>query len=445
VSIARYPSYRASDSVWLGDLPDHWAVTSLKRLVDPERPVTYGIVQAGPHIVGGVPYIRPTDMTEEQGVTSVDDLLRTSPEIASSYSRSTVRTGDLVCSIGPSFGKVMVIPKCLDGANLTQGTARIACQAPHDARYLFWALRSPTSFAQWESSVGGATFRALNLGPLCETVLAVPPPEEQSLIAQFLDDETAKIDALIAEQQRLIELLQEKRHAMISQAVTKGLNPDAPMKRSNVEWLGDVPAHWTLKRFQRCVNIREGQVDPEDARYASLRLIAPNHVESGTGKLLSTDTAAEQGAESGKYLCYRGDIVYGKIRPALRKVVIAPWDCLCSADMYPLRAHSGLTNQFLLWMLLSDQFSNLSILESQRVAMPKINRESLKEILLPLPDLSEQELIVTELAKVCHAIDQLMAEASHAVVLLQERRSALISAAVTGKIDVRSLSNAQAA
>src|SRR6185312_1419346 len=172
---------------------------------------------------------------------------------------------------------------------------------------------------------------------------------------------TAKLDALIAEQQRLIELLKEKRQAVISHAVNKGLNPDAPMKPSGVEWLGDVPAHWQLKRFQRCVDIREGQVDPEDSRYSNLPLVAPNHVESGTGRFLGTESAAEQEAESGKYLCTAGDVLYSKIRPALRKVIVAPDNCLCSADMYPLRAKAGLTNSFLFWTILSEYFSALAM------------------------------------------------------------------------------------
>jgi type I restriction enzyme S subunit len=174
-------------------------------------------------------------------------------------------------------------------------------------------------------------------------------------------------------------------------------------------------------------------------------LIAPNHIESGTGRLLAIESASDQGAESGKYFCKTGDVVYSKIRPALRKVCIAPKDCLCSADMYPLRAHSGMSNPFLFWSMLSEQFSTLAVLESQRVAMPKINRESLKEIVLSVPPANEQLGIVAFLEKETTSLDALTTEAQHAVDLLQERRTALISAAVTGQIDVSALANGQAA
>jgi type I restriction enzyme S subunit len=265
----------------------------------------------------------------------------------------------------------------------------------------------------------------------------VPSPSEQTKIVSFLDRETSKIDELVGEQRRLIELLKEKRQAVISHAVTKGLNPNAPLKPSGIEWLGDVPEHWEVKKFQRCVDVAEGQVDPEDVTYSEMALIAPNHIESATGRLLGLESANEQGAESGKYLCRAGDVVYSKIRPALRKVCIAPVDCLCSADMYPLRSHSGLTNPFLFWLMLSEQFSALAVLESQRVAMPKINRESLKAVMFAIPPTTEQSAIADFLICETKQFDALTAEAQRGIELLQERRTALISAAVTGKIDVR--------
>ena len=215
-----YSEYRDSGIVWFGKVPIAWSWTALKRVVSAERPITYGIVQAGPNIEDGIPYVRPTDMTDEDGIKEGIELLKTSDEIAKNYRRSMVDSGDIICSIGPSFGKLMIVPDSLRGANLTQGTARVAIAINHDTRYFFWCLRSLSSYQQWESSIGGATFRALNLGPLADTLVPLPPIKEQSLIAAFLDYETSRIDRLIAQQQRLIELLKEKRQAVISHAVT---------------------------------------------------------------------------------------------------------------------------------------------------------------------------------------------------------------------------------
>jgi type I restriction enzyme S subunit len=202
-------------------------------------------------------------------------------------------------------------------------------------------------------------------------------------------------------------------------------------KDSGVEWLGDVPEHWSVMRFQRCVDVAEGQIDPEDVTFSRMALIAPNHIESATGRLLGLETATEQGAESGKYLCKAGDVVYSKIRPALRKVCIAPEDCLCSADMYPLRSHSGLSNPFLFWLILSEEFSALAVLESERVAMPKINRESLKAVALAVPSPREQPLITEFLDRETAKIDALVGEQRRLIELLKEKRQAVISHAVT--------------
>lgn len=175
-------------------------------------------------------------------------------------------------------------------------------------------------------------------------------------------------------------------------------------------FLGRVSTRWRTGAFRHYVIVREGQVDPQDASLANMTLIAPNHVEASTGRLLQTASASEQGAESGKYWCDAGDVIYSKIRPALRKVAIAPHDCLCSADMYPLKGTNGLSNRFLYWYLLSEPFSDFAVQESARVAMPKLNRETLADATLPLPSPGEQERIASFLDEQTARIDVLIAE-----------------------------------
>ncbi|MFT3783808.1 MAG: restriction endonuclease subunit S [Nibricoccus sp.] len=281
--------------------------------------------------------------------------------------------------------------------------------------------------------------QALRFENFAQVDLPLVPEDEQTNIAKFLDHETAKIDRLIEKQEALIRLLKEKRQAVISHAVTKGLNPSAPLKDSGIEWLGQVPAHWDVKKFNHCATIRNGQVDPRIEPYRSMILYAPNHIEKETGRVVYRETAHEQGADSGKYLCLRGEVIYSKIRPSLAKAAICTEDrALCSADMYPIKAENGLSNDFLLWFLLTPDFTATAVLDSERVAMPKINREKLGDYKIPVPPLDEQATIVEYIKKMTVFSDGLMAQAETAATLLQERRTALISAAVTGKIDVRS-------
>jgi type I restriction enzyme S subunit len=450
MSFPRYPNYKDSGVEWLGEAPGHWDVTQLKRVVNPDRQITYGIVQAGPHVQDGIPYIRPADMTDEQGVFAPDEIMRTSQEIASSYSRSTILTGDLVCSIGPSFGKVMVTPAWLNGANLTQGTARIAVHEPHDARYLFWTLRSPLSVAQWESSVGGATFRALNLGPLAETTIPVPSGAEQTQIAAFLDRETAKIDALVAEQRRLMELLKEKRQAVISHAVTQGLNPDAPMKPSGIEWLGDVPEHWHYGCLKYLATVKTGYAFSSD-HFVGEGIPALRIGDITTdGNVDFTDARClpeEYGTEHADVLVVRGDIVmamtgatigktgwYDSDRPALLNQRVCIFRSIAPNE------------QRYLWHILSARFYAEHIaLAAVGGAQPNISDSQLLQCVVPLPPGPEQVAIAAFLDTETAKFDTLTAEAQRAIDLLQERRTALISAAVTGQIDVRQLTEKQAA
>ncbi|MFI1932810.1 restriction endonuclease subunit S [Streptomyces sp. NPDC020330] len=195
--------------------------TQVRRLVDHDRPMTYGILQCGEPVEGGVVYIGPSDIKGE-GLSPHRDALRTTaPEIASAYKRSVLKSGDVVVSIGPAYGKVAVVSDDLTGANLTQDTVRIALRPDLvDTRFFVWALLSRQTAEYWDYQIMGATFRRLNLGTLARTPIPLPAIQEQRRIAAYLDERTAKIDSLIAETERFIELARERRSALITAAVT---------------------------------------------------------------------------------------------------------------------------------------------------------------------------------------------------------------------------------
>lgn len=319
-------------------------------------------------------------------------------------------------------------------------------------KYIYWFYYAFDQTKEFKPYYTGLR-NVIRKDTLLNIPIPLPPLSTQNTIATFLDTETAKIDGLIKDYEELITLLQEKRQALISHAVTRGLSelvsPDDPefgewakpvkFKDSGVEWLGEIPEEWEIIRFGHAVYIQEGQVDPTDEAYLNTILIAPNHIESGTGRLLLCESSVEQGAESGKYCCKSGDVIYSKIRPKLAKATIAPCDCLCSADMYPLSGMDNFISQYLLYFLLTSEFTDWAVLESERVAMPKINRESLSSVKIPKPQLIEQNAIGKFLNRELNEIDILKDETESAISLLKEHRSALITNAVTGKINVEAL------
>jgi type I restriction enzyme S subunit len=413
-----YPKYKPSGVEWLGNVPEDWQVVQFKNFVN---------------IQNGADH-KHVEQTEGYPVMGSGGIF--------AYASDFLYDGESVL-----LGRKGTIDKPLHvtGRFWTVDTMYWTKISPGaSGRFTYYtALTIPFGYYSTNTALPSMT-----KGNLSSHLVAKPPLPEQHQIASFLDRECGKLDALQAKQERLIELLKEKRQALISHAVTKGLpgvasaktglDPTAKLKSSGIEWLGDVPEHWKVVSFGQCVAIAGGQVDPTAEPFLNYVMIAPNHIESKVGNLLALETAAEQGAESGKYLCKKGDVIYSKIRPALAKACLCPQDqVICSADMYPMRGMLGMTNGFLLKVLLSAEFTTFAIMESDRVAMPKLNRETLATTRLPIPPLAEQRAIVAHLDEKCGKIDQLKAKAERGIELLKERRSALISAAVTGKIDLR--------
>lgn len=209
---------KASGLDVLGDIPSHWTVSELKHLAKPGTTITYGIVQAGPDVEGGVPYIRTSDMAGEE--FSETGYLRTSAEIDRSYARSKVEAGDLVVAIRASLGKGLLVPPFLAGANLTQGTAKVSPGSKLLSQFLLRAFNSDYCQASVARVGKGTTFLEITLEALRRIRLAVPPLGEQREIVAFLAAKTSKIDELIAEAQRAVEQIRERRDALVSAAVT---------------------------------------------------------------------------------------------------------------------------------------------------------------------------------------------------------------------------------
>ncbi|MDY0035528.1 MAG: restriction endonuclease subunit S [Zoogloea oleivorans] len=441
---AAYSEYKTSPMTWLDQLPTHWNAASLRWM---SKRYAGGTPDKGNEAYweeGEIPWIN-SGAVNDGYITQPSELI-TREGFAKSSAKWIPKDALVMALAGQGKTKGMVAQLGIP-TTCNQSMAALIPDHRFAPRYLYYWLTA--NYQNIRNLAGGEARDGLNLEMLGSIPCPVPPVDEQQTIARFLDAKATQIDALVAQKRQLIDKLKEKRSALIARTVTRGLPPEATnaaglepnpeMKDSGVSWLGTIPDHWDIDKFSREVHITEGQVDPEVEPFASMFLIAPNHIESGSGRLLALETAAEQFAESGKYLCPEGAVVYSKIRPALRKVVIAPENCLCSADMYPLTCRNKLTNPYLYWLLLSNQFSAWSVLESDRVAMPKINRETLNELRIPIPPQEEQLEIVEYLAMETAKVDHLLSKADAVISSLTEYRQALITSSVTGKIDVRAL------
>ena len=277
--------------------------------------------------------------------------------------------------------------------------------------------------------------------------LPCPPLLEQIQIACFLERETACIDVLIAEQQRLIELLKEKRQAVISHAVAKGLDPTAPIKDSGVELLGEVPAHWKVSKLGHYAELLTGFAFPSalfSHDESDTKLLRGANV--GISILRWDDTVywkMEEDDELSKYLMPIGQIIMGMDRPwigegmRLAKVSEEDVPCLLLQRVAAITPSSSLNEDYLFNLLWSDIFKHYVEPDLTGVSVPHISPEQILNFQIPLPPTQEQRLICEYINAETSKDSSLIEQSNISVRLLQERRAALISAAVTGKIDVR--------
>ena len=301
------------------------------------------------------------------------------------------------------------------------------------------------SFLRYYVSVGlpmevqpksiGSVIQFIKLCDLLNFNITLPSIEQQTIISNYLEFKIIQIDAILSKTRSSIEEYKKLKQAVITQAVTKGVRGEREMKDSGVEWIGAIPVDWTIQRFARVAEVKSNLVSPDN--YLEYPQISPENIEKDSGKLLlPCKTVGEVGIVSGNHLFYKGQILYSKIRPKLNKVCIAPFDGLCSADMYPIETNND--TRYIMYCILSNGFlQQVSMITENRVKMPKINQTELSKLLVAIPNfLAEQKEIADHLDAKCAEIDGLIAKKEQLVKELESYKKSLIYEVVTGKREV---------
>ena len=429
-----YPSYKDPGVEWLGKIPIHWGTDRLKYLVNVINERSYDSESDLPFI--GLEHIEPGS---GRLLTSTEDRIGEIEEIESSSSH--FRPGDIL------FGKLRpylakVLKPDFEGRSSTELIV-LRCGGNIDPKNLSYQLLS-SGFISWINSMTyGTKMPRANAEQIVNTKVPLAPLPEQHAIARFLDRETAKIDALIAKKERLIELLQEKRTALITQAVTKGLDPNVPMKDSGVEWLNEIPAHWETVRmkFLLAAPLKYGANeaaeldDPELPRYVRITDIDENDgLREATFKSLTFEVAKE-------YLLCEEDLLFARSGATAGKSFLyrRSWGA-CAYAGYLIRARLDTKKafpEFIRYFTASTSYWQWIASTLIQATIQNVSAERYANLSLPLPTVAEQRAISAFLARETAKIDSLMAKVKEAIDSLREFRTALISAAVTGKIDVR--------
>lgn len=427
----RYERYKDSGVEWIGEIPEEWNVVRLKFLK--AKPFLYGANETAELEEPESPrYIRITDIDSNGNLR--EDIFKSLPwEIAKPY---LLKEGDILFArSGATVGKTFLYKKswgvaCFAGY-LIKFEANTNKVIP---KYVYYYTLS-WQYENWvKQSTIQATIQNVSAEKYGNLLIPLPLVQQQKMIVDFLDQKTVEIDNLIADKEKLIELLQEKRQAIITEAVTKGLNPNVRMKDSGIEWIGEIPEHWNLRRIKYLANVRNVKaVDSDnDKTYIGLE-----NIESRTGKLLLNRNDEQQLIGETANIFKKDDVLFGKLRPYLAKCIIADFDGRCTSELLVLRTTSYILPEYLYFLMLSPKFIDVVNSSTYGAKMPRASWDFIGNLQILLPSIKEQEEIVEYLTGLISRIDDLISNINTQIQKLKEYRQSLISEAVTGKIDVR--------
>lgn len=438
-----YAKYKDTEVDWLGRIPSHWGVVPLKRRA------TTGAGAGFPHEFQGVPegeipFYKVNSLAKagKDGVIdfvdesiSRDTALRLRAKIYPAGSAVLAKIGAALL-----LGRIRTlgIDACIDNNMMS-----IQADEGTDPRFLYYAL----ALIRFDLLVNPGAVPSTSEGAVAELKLAFPGREEQQRIAAFLDRETAQIDDLIGKQERLIELLAEKRHAVITHAVAKGLDPEAPTKPSGIPWLGDIHASWPVRPLKAAGNINLGKMIQPNAKtetdFEAPYLRAANVQPGG---VLALDDVKKMWFNDGELQSLdirAGDVVvveggiggFGRAAYVDRDLTGFGYQ----NSINRIRPTNWVDGRFLTYLLLIARHSGYIHAYCTGVSMPHLTAEKLAAVSVPLPDRVTQTKISDHLDLRLATLNTLADKAGAVIRILHERRSALVSAAVTGQIEVGSI------
>tara|TARA_B110000196_G_scaffold70119_1_gene59925 strand:- start:4292 stop:5641 length:1350 start_codon:yes stop_codon:yes gene_type:complete len=422
-----YPEYKDSGVEWLDVIPRDWIVSKVKYLA-PFQVGWTPPTKVDANFIGDNLWANISDLKGKYIKRTAKNI---SNEAAKEASMEISPKGSLLYSFKLSVGAVSfasqdmytneAIASFLEGGSLPLS-------------YMYYAL---PKFLIENASTNIYGARILNQELINNAFLLAPTFEEAEKIANFLDHETAKIDTLIEKQQQLIALLKEKRQAVISHAVTKGLHPDAPMRDSGVEWLGEVPEHWGVMQLRRITHLQQGLQIPQENRFAEG---GEDRAEYITIKSINAGDTAEHKeyihSPSERVVCVEDDILLARTG-ATGQVVTNVSGAFHNNFFKVNYEKNKVSRDYLVYFLRVEEVKSHLLMLAGTTTIPDLNHGAFLGTLVSLPNFEEQKSICAYLDKTTERYGYIIQRAQDSVKLMQERRTALISAAVTGKIDVR--------
>ena len=446
MKLPAYPHYKPSGIEWLGDVPGHWEVKRLKYSASINDEALPETTDPGFEIS----YVDISSVDPSTGIIAAENMVF---ERAPSRARRMVRDGDTIISTVRTYLRAIAPIQHTEPNTIVSTGFAVVRPRKISSAFLSYTLRESGLVDAIMARSVGVSYPAVNASEIGILPIPLPTEEEQHAIADFLDRETAKIDTLVAKKRTLIERLKEKRTALISRTVTCGLPPDAAkkagldphpkLKPSGIDWLGDVPEHWELKPLGRLVKFAGGAtpdkgrpeywdgdipwVSPKDMKYMRIADV-PDHVST---EGLNNSPLALLPAKSVLI------VVRGMILAHSFPVAITDASVTINQDMKALTVGKRVDAEFLLWLLTGIARVFVALADESAHGTRKLESEIVARVCLPVPPTNEQTAIADFLDRETAKLDAMVTKIETAIERLREYRTALITAAVTGKIDVR--------
>jgi len=443
IKYKRYERYKDSGVEWIGEIPEHWEVGRLKSSIKSCRNGIWGDEPQGDN--DDVACIRVADFNRTNMEIEVTDLtIRNVP--ASKQKMYLLKHGDLLIEKSGGGEKQPVGFVTIFNHNIPAVYANFIAKMELVEEKAYSGFYKYVHSAMYSVRLNVRSIKQttgiqnLDTNYYFEESVIYPPLNEQKSIANFLDQKTAEIDGLIADKEKLIELLQEKRQAIITEAVTKGLNPNVRMKDSGIEWIGEIPEHWILSKIKyvSLINnktLSESTDDDYEIDYIDISSVTSIGEIDGIQRLNFKDAPSRA-----RRILSKGDTIVSTVRTYLKAIAFienVQSNLICSTGFAVLTPLSKVVPKYLFYLMRSEKYVNEIVRRSVGVSYPAINASDIGALECAIPNKDEQKYIVEYLDNCTTQIDQLVNDIQTQIQKLREYRQSLISEAVTGKIDVR--------
>lgn len=440
----RYDKYKDSGVEWIGEIPEGWEVKKLARTVEK---LTNGYVGPTRNIMrsAGIPYI--------QGIHIKNNTVRFTPtgnyyvdrEWSDTHKKSILKTNDLLVVQTGTIGDVGIVPEEFEGANCHALLIVRSNKSVLFSKYFLYFLTSPLGYTSLQLIKTGEILFHINGSKLKGIDVIIPSLPEQAAIANYLDRKTAEIDQLITQKEDLLCLYEEEKTTIINQAVTQGINPDVKLKESGIDWLGDIPEHWEVKKLKYVTKIISKGTTPStigksttsngDVRFIKAENISNNDVVSEPSNYI--DDATDDILKRSQLLT--NDILFVIAGATIGKVAILKKEFTpanTNQAVSFIRLHNPKSVKFIWYWLQSNKIYGILWLDAVQSAQPNLSMENLGNFYVPFPESSEQTAIVHHIETQATRINAKITKTKKIIALQKEYRTALISEVVTGKIKV---------